>query len=86
MAGYAASSRLQGAVPRFAGTSPSPGRTADITAPAIDTRTAGNELAITDREELVGRPLDDTIRDWLASIGESWAQLTFYLFDPNSWR
>jgi hypothetical protein len=39
-----------------------------------------------DQVELVGRPLDASIRDWLASIGESWSQLTFYLFDSESWR
>jgi hypothetical protein len=36
--------------------------------------------------DLVGRPLDAVIGDWLASVGESWSQLTFFLFDPESWR
>jgi hypothetical protein len=36
--------------------------------------------------DLVGRPLDAVIGDWLASVGESWSQLTFFLFDPHSWR
>jgi hypothetical protein len=39
-----------------------------------------------DQVELVGRPFSTGIRDWLASIGESWSQTTFYLFDPESWR
>jgi hypothetical protein len=41
---------------------------------------------VADPVELVGRPVDDVIADWLASIGESWSQLTFFLFDPDSWR
>ncbi len=89
MAGYAASSRLQGAVPHFAGARPAVrGGTASLTLDphAPDALPAGIEQAPTDQIELVGRPLDETIRDWLASIGESWSQLTFYLFDPESWR
>jgi hypothetical protein len=39
-----------------------------------------------DQQELVGRPIDDVIADWLASVGESFSQLTFFLFDPESWR
>jgi hypothetical protein len=84
VAGYAASSRLQGAVPRFAGASPGAGGTAATV--AFDALPAGAEPPVADQIELVGRPLDDTIRDWLAGVGESWSQLTFYLFDPESWR
>ncbi len=91
MAGYTASSRLQGAVPRFAGAGPSVGGAGPSvggTAPshAVDTRPAVTEPAAVDQVELVGQPLDESIRDWLASVGESWTQLTFYLFDPESWR
>jgi hypothetical protein len=83
MAGYAASGRLQGVVPRFAGLdsgfgeagSPSTGGTVE---PA-------DAIALV-QVEMVGRPFDEVIRDWLASIGESWSQLTFFLFDPESWR
>ena len=76
MAGYAASSRLHGAVPRFAGAIPD----------MDDGLPCGDDPEAFDRVELVGRPLDEAIREWLASIGESWSQLTFYLFDPESWR
>jgi hypothetical protein len=41
---------------------------------------------VADSVELVGRPVADVIADWLASVGESWSQLTFFLFDPDSWR
>ena len=83
MAGYVASSRLQGAVPRFAGNGP--GRRGTAVPLGIDTVARGLEPEA-DQVELVGRPVDASIRDWLASIGESWSQLTFYLFDPQSWR
>ena len=76
MAGYAASSRLHGPVPRFAG----------AILGTDDSVTRGDDHEAFDRVELVGRPLDETIGEWLASIGESWSQLTFYLFDPESWR
>ena len=44
---------------------------------------AGEPPLTADRVELVGRPIDERIGDWLASIGESWSQLTFFLFDPQ---
>jgi len=90
VAGYAASSRLHGAVPRFAGASPGHGGAAVL--PDLDGVPIGGAQPVADQAgqadqiELVGRPLDETIRDWLASIGESWSQLTFYLFDSESWR
>jgi hypothetical protein len=83
VAGYVASGRLQGAVPRFAGNGP--GRRGAAVPLGNDAMTGGLEPQA-DQVELVGRPLDVSIRDWLASIGESWSQLTFYLFDPESWR
>ncbi|HEX5147780.1 MAG TPA: hypothetical protein VFW02_01775 [Candidatus Limnocylindrales bacterium] len=84
MAGYTASGRLQGAVPRFAGASP--GRGGAVAELTVDAPPASSEPSTADQIELVGRPIDEAIREWLASIGESWAQLTFYLFDPESWR
>lgn len=85
VASYAASGRLQGAVPRFAGTSASVGgRSAPR--PAAAALPAGEPPSDADPIELVGRPLDEVIEDWLASVGESWSQLTFFLFDPDSWR
>jgi len=83
VAGYVASSRLQGAVPRFAGNSP--GRRGAAVPLGIDAFPGGRPPEA-DQIELVGQPLDMSIREWLASIGESWSQLTFYLFDSESWR
>lgn len=97
MGGYAASSRLRGAVPRFAGASPGiGGGTASHPRDSLargsrpagtdSTVPAGTEPPVADQIELVGRPIGEAICDWLASIGESWSQTTFYLFDPDSWR
>ena len=82
MAGYAASARLQGAVPHLAGALDR------HTNPwlASDDASTGEPPWVADPLELVGRPLDERFADWMASIGETWSQVTFYLFDPESWR
>lgn len=83
MAGYVASGRLHGVVPRFAGADPGFAGAAQLSATTADEAAEADTVV---QVELVGRPLDESIRDWLASIGESWSQLTFFLFDPESWR
>ena len=85
MAGYVASARLQGGVPHFVGGGGMSARSSDVSrapggASADDLPVIGGPV------DLVGRPLDAVIGDWLASLGESWSQLTFFLFDPESWR
>jgi len=80
-----ASARLQGGVPRFVGGGAAPAWTADRRLPAGPSGAADPALNA-DHVELVGRPVDEVIVDWLASVGESWSQLTFFLFDPDSWR
>jgi hypothetical protein len=83
MAGYAASATLHGAEPQFAfvgahGTG----------AIRVDTRdvVGSSDGAVIEQFELVGQPMNDRVADWLASVGEAWSQLTFFLFDPESWR
>lgn len=83
MAGYAVSARLQGGAPVFALSGDAMRRSTLASTGAVEGAEGG--IAI-DRFELVGRPLDETIAEWLASIGESFSQLTFFLFDPESWR
>ena len=87
MAGYAANGTLHGAVPQFVAIG---GRTGSggsrLSTTSADSAPSGELTAETTPIDLVGRPLDAVIGDWLASIGESWSQLTFYLFDPQSWR
>jgi hypothetical protein len=36
--------------------------------------------------ELADIRTDDPWRDRLASLRDRWSELTFYLFDPQSWR
>jgi hypothetical protein len=84
VAGYAASARLQGAAPVFAFSGGNMHRGLAHGSVAVFTSTGG-DVAI-DQLELIGRPIDEAISDWLASIGESFSQLTFFLFDPESWR
>ena len=85
MDGYMASARLQGGVPHFVGgggTAAWSGSMPQGLGPG-----SGEELAaLGEPVDLVGRPLDQVVGDWLASLGESWSQLTFFLFDPESWR
>ena len=81
MAGYAASATLRGGAPRFAGWDTGCGRLAPSVLPWVEP-TSDNLLPI----ELVGRPLDERLAEWLASIGQAWTQMTFFLFDPESWR
>ena len=81
MAGYAASARLEGAVPQF-----TLARTRRSTVQPAGESPSTGELLRDARIDLVGRPFDAIIAERLASIGEGWSQLTFFLFDPESWR
>lgn len=80
-----ASARLQGGVPRFVGGGTAAAWSAEVRLAADALGTDDPDLAA-GPVELVGRPLDEALGDWLGSVGESWSQLTFYLFDPDSWR
>ena len=85
MAGYVASARLQGGVPRFVGGGAAAAWSAG--GRSVTCLSGTDDLALAaDHVELVGRPVDEVMTDWLASVGDSWAQLTFFLFDPDSWR
>lgn len=82
MSGYAASARLRGGAPRFVAIGIDGGRVAEVAA------TAQERDGIADQHwvELVGRPLDERLAAWFADLRETWAQATFFLFDPESWR
>jgi hypothetical protein len=87
MAGYAVTITLRGADAHIA--RPSQRATAarsETARDAPDQIAFGLPLAAVDQVELLGRPVGEGLRDWLASIGEAWTQMTFYLFDPQSWR
>ena len=83
MAGYAASATLHGTEPQFAfvgghATGSTRVEAWDVAGPS--------DGAVIEQLDLVGRPIGEYVVDWLASVGESWSQLTFFLFDPESWR
>ncbi len=73
MSGYAASAGIDGV--RVA-------EVVDAAAPAQEREGIANEVWI----ELVGRPLDERLAAWFADLRKTWAQATFFLFDPESWR
>src|SRR5260221_2878620 len=85
MSGYAASARLRGGAPRFVATGIDGVRVAEVADAAA---TAQERDGIADEVwiELVGRPLDERLAAWFADLRETWAQATFFLFDPESWR
>jgi hypothetical protein len=84
MSGYAANARLQGGSPRFvaAGGSRS-GETFGGRRVAALPRSEIDERILV---ELVGQPLGERLASRWADLREAWAQTTFYLFDPESWR
>lgn len=79
MSGYVASARIVRAAPRLvrAGADPWDGRQPTPLAPSAQVL-----------DTILGEPVEPDVSDdgRLAAIRDRWAQLTFYLFDANSWR
>ena len=81
MSGYAASARIHGVTPRLAGSAlafrpdgpPRPSRPEAATIVALDP------------EDVLPGPTPTIAERWDA-VRERWSQLTFYLFDAESWR
>jgi len=76
MAAYAVTARVDRVQPRlarWAGATQSDGVTADPTPEP-------------ESIDLVGRPVAAIVAERWARIREAWAQTTFFLFDPESWR
>lgn len=90
MAGYAASATLRGGNLRLARWGAGAGLVgpADVAAASTpaDVAAVSTPATVAAPIELVGRPFDQRLGDWLASLGETWSQTTFFLFDPDSWR
>ncbi len=77
MTGYRATARIGRVTPRvLLGTAGDPGGADSVLGEA-------DRLAFEDDASVVD---DDAFADQLEAIGERWNQLTFYLFDPQSWR
>jgi hypothetical protein len=77
MDGYVATERIIQARPRFVGT--------ELGWSGRDALTEGAEWATSSRPD-DQRPWDQRLHEAWANVQEAWAQTTFFLFDPNSWR
>jgi hypothetical protein len=80
MSAYTASARIGRVPPRLATREDAADRAPEWSSPPVDIAPILADPA--------GRPLDPepTLAERRAAIRERWAQLTFYLFDPNGWR
>ena len=78
MSGYVVNARIERVTPHLT--------RRDDRGPAAASRTpqdtAGGATAI----DLAGRPFETILAERWDAIRERWAQTTFYLFDPDSWR
>lgn len=84
MHGYVASARIVRVRPRLAGATCHADQRAD--AVALDRATLLDDRSAAARAAVAGDGgADDPGLRWTA-FRERWSQLTFYLFDPNSWR
>ena len=81
MAGYAVVAVVGADAIRIGGSS---GRTVDDRAPGLDPATI--EDAPLEDVRVVRSWSSRQIREHGAGIRRAWAQTTFYLFDPSSWR
>jgi hypothetical protein len=79
MSSYVASARIVHAVPRLARSNRSVERAIEG-APALPV-----EDLIVEADPLVASAWG-RVAELATAAGERWSQLTFYLFDPNSWR
>jgi hypothetical protein len=76
MAAYAVTARIERVRPRVA----------RWTAASQPGRVAVDPILEPEAIDLVGRPLAAIVAERWTRIHEAWAQTTFYLFDPDSWR
>ena len=79
MSGYAASARIARATPRVA---PPPRMGAELEPEPVRAWTAAT---VVEGGVAITREVPDLAETW-AAIRERWSQLTFYLFDAESWR
>jgi len=77
MAGYVATERIVQARPRFVAS--------DLGWSGRDVLTEGSDRSAT-TGSTESRPLDERFHHALEDLRETWAQTTFFLFDPDSWR
>ncbi len=78
MSGYAASARIVRASPRLIEHEPA--------GPAVDWRPSEAGPVLLDGGTLVQPEPPMTLGERLDRFRDRWAQLTFFVTDPNSWR
>jgi len=76
MAAYAVTARIERVHPHVA----------RWTGANLADRAAADPILEPEAVELVGRPLGAIVAERWARFREAWAQTTFFLFDPDSWR
>lgn len=76
MAGYAVSSQIDHVTPRVASRARASATPEPVPDVAADVTTI----------DLVGRPLDEILAERWDELREILGPMTFYLFDPESWR
>jgi hypothetical protein len=76
MAAYVVIARIDRVAPHVAGWGPA----------TVPCEPVAEVLEEPEAVDLVGRPPGAILAERWASIRETWAQTTFYLFDANSWR
>jgi hypothetical protein len=84
MSGYVASARVR-AVPRLVRTDHAADRSITF-GPANEHRVIEVELEVEVNDDRTLERFVAGLADRVAAFRERWSQLTFYLFDPNSWR
>jgi len=77
MTGYVATGRISQARPRLVGSGSARARVDVSARPFVD------HDSVTDGRS---RPIDERLTERWARARAEWSQLTFFLFDPNSWR
>jgi hypothetical protein len=75
MAAYVAMAHIVSARPHRPGT---------LVADAVERPLAGIDAQLAELDD--GPALDDRLAERWSYIRDRWAQTTFYLFDPESWR
>ncbi|MFP5342665.1 MAG: hypothetical protein ACLGIJ_07060 [Candidatus Limnocylindria bacterium] len=84
MAGYGIVARIDGVRPRFAALD---GRIADADPwPAFPGAAGRRGLIAPDAAPLAPADPGPTLPERIERARELWGQITFFLFDPNSWR
>lgn len=80
MSGYAAAARIRRVSPRFIAGDP-----ADLRWDALEASAGPRAVIVTSPDDVIAPP-PAPLGERLQAARERWAQLTFYLTDPNSWR